>query len=58
MPGVKYVEGLLRRLRTRQGADSVLPEVPGKEDITPAQMAAIADFSRSDLGRKVMGKES
>ncbi len=55
--GVKHVEGLLRRLRARQGADSVLPEIPGKEVITPAQLAAIADFSRSDLGQKVMGKE-
>jgi len=55
--GVKYVEGLLRRLRTRQGASSELPEVAGKEDITPAQIAAISDFSRTDLGRKVMGKE-
>ena len=55
--GVKYVEGLLRRLRTRQGEASVLPEVAGKEDITPEQLAAIADFSRSDLGRKVIGKD-
>jgi hypothetical protein len=35
----------------------VFPEVPGKEDISPAQQAAIADFSRSDIGRKVMGKD-
>jgi hypothetical protein len=55
--GVKHVEGLLRRLQARQGADSVLPELPGKESITPAQLAAIADFSRTDLGRKIMGKE-
>jgi hypothetical protein len=55
--GVKYVEGLLRRLRTRQGASSELPEVAGKEDISQAQIAAIADFSRTDLGRKVMGKD-
>lgn len=55
--GVKYAEGLVRRLRARQGKESVLPEVAGKEDITPAQLAAIADFSRTDLGRKVMGKE-
>jgi hypothetical protein len=55
--GVKHVEGLLRRLRARQGDDSALPEVPGKENITPAQLAAIADFSRTDLGHKVMGKE-
>ena len=33
-PGVKYVEGLLRRMRERQGKDSQLPEVPGKEDIS------------------------
>jgi hypothetical protein len=55
--GVKYVEGLLRRLRRGQGEASVLPEVKGKEDITPEQLSAIADFSRSDLGRKVMGKD-
>jgi hypothetical protein len=55
--GVKYVEGLLRRLRARQGEASVLPEFPGKEELTPAQLAAIADFSRTDLGRKVTGKE-
>ena len=35
----------------------MLPEVPGKEDITPAQLAAISDFSSTDLGRKVMGKD-
>jgi hypothetical protein len=55
--GVKYVEGLLRRLRTRQGESSMLPEVSGKEEITPAQLAAISDFSRSDLGQKVTGKD-
>lgn len=55
--GVKYVEGLLRRMRVRQGDESLLPEVPGKEDITPAQIAAIGDFSRSDLGHKVVGKD-
>jgi hypothetical protein len=55
--GVKYVEGMLRRMRARQGDDSVLPEIPGKEDITPAQLAAISDFSSTDLGRKVMGKD-
>ncbi|HEU4780499.1 MAG TPA: DUF2059 domain-containing protein [Steroidobacteraceae bacterium] len=55
--GVKYVEGLLRRLRSRQGDASVLPEVSGKEEITPAQLAAISDFSRSDLGQKVIGKD-
>lgn len=55
--GVKYVEGLLRRLRARQGEASVLPEVSGKEDVTQAQLAAIADFLRTDLGRKVTGKD-
>jgi hypothetical protein len=55
--GTKYVEGLIRRLRTRQGEDSTLPKVDGKEEITAEQMAAIADFSRSDLGRKIMGKD-
>lgn len=55
--GKKYVEGLVRRLRSRQGEDSTLPEVPGKEDITPEQVAAIGEFSRSELGHKVMGKE-
>jgi len=55
--GVKYVEGLLRRLRTRQGEASVLPEIPGKEDISAAQLARISEFSSSDLGRKVMGKD-
>ena len=54
--GVKYVEGLLRRLRAREGGE-VFPEVPGKEDISPAQSAAISDFSSSELGRKVMGKD-
>jgi len=55
--GVKYVEGMLRRMRTRQGDDSLLPEVPGKEEVTPAQLAAISEFSSSDLGRKVTGKD-
>jgi hypothetical protein len=54
--GVKYVEGLLRRMRSREGGD-VFPEVPGKEDISAAQQAAIADFSRSELGQKVTGKD-
>ena len=54
--GVKYVEGLLRRLRAREGGE-VFPDVPGKEDISPAQSAAISDFSSSELGRKVMGKD-
>lgn len=55
--GVKYVEGLLRRLRTRQGDASVLPEIPGKEDISAPELAKISEFSSSDLGRKVMGKD-
>ena len=54
--GVKYVEGMLRRLRAREGGE-VFPEVPGKEDISAAQSAAISDFSSSDLGRKVTGKD-
>jgi len=55
--GVKYVEGMLRRMRTRQGDDSMLPEIPGKEEVTPAQLAAISEFTSSDLGRKVTGKD-
>lgn len=55
--GAKYVEGLVRRLRARQGEASVLPEVSGKEEVSQAQLAAIADFSRTELGRKVMGKD-
>jgi hypothetical protein len=55
--GVKYVEGLIRRLRSSQGEDTALPKVAGKEEISPAQLAAISDFSSSDLGRKIMGKE-
>lgn len=55
--GTKYVDGLIRRLRARQGDDSALPKVEGKEEFTPEQMAAIADFSRSDLGHKIMGKD-
>jgi hypothetical protein len=55
--GVKYVEGLLRRMRARQGDASVLPEVSGKENITPAQLASIADFSRSEHGQKLTGKD-
>lgn len=55
-PGVKYVEGLLRRMRERQGKESQLPEVPSKEDISPAQVAKISDFSSSDVGRK-LGKD-
>jgi hypothetical protein len=55
--GVKYVEGLIRRLRASQGEDSTLPKVPGKEEISPEQVAAISDFASSDLGRKISGKE-
>jgi len=54
--GVKYVEGLLRRMRSREGGE-VFPEVAGKEEITPAQQAAIADFSRSEVGHKVLGND-
>jgi hypothetical protein len=54
--GVKYVEGLLRRMRERQGKESQLPEVPGKEDISPAELAKISDFSSSDVGRR-LGKD-
>lgn len=55
--GVKYVEGLVRRLRASQGEHSVLPAVKGKEEITPEQVAAIGDFTRSDLGHKIMGRD-
>jgi hypothetical protein len=55
--GVKYVEGTLRRLHTRFGDDSGIPEIKGKEDISPKQMAEISEFTRSDLGHKIMGKE-
>jgi hypothetical protein len=55
--GVKYVEGLLRRMRARQGKDSALPEVPGTEDISAPQLAKISEFTSSDVGRKVMGKD-
>lgn len=55
--GVKYVEGLIRRLRASQGEDSALPQVAGKENITPEQVAAISAFASSDLGRKVSGKQ-
>lgn len=54
--GVKYVEGLLRRMRSREGGE-VFPDIPGQEDISPAQQAAIADFSRSEVGQKVTGKD-
>jgi hypothetical protein len=55
--GVKYVEGTLRRLRTRFGDDSGVPEIKGKEEISPQQLAEISDFTRSDLGHKIMGKD-
>lgn len=55
--GAKYVEGLIRRLRASQGEDSTLPPVSGKEQITPEEVAAISEFSRSDLGRKIMGRD-
>jgi hypothetical protein len=55
--GVKFTDGLLRRLHARLGADSGLAAMPGTEEISPAQVAAISDFTSSDLGRKVMGKE-
>jgi len=55
--GVKYVEGMLRRLRTRFGDDSGIPKIPGDEVITPKQTAEIAEFTRSDLGHKITGKE-
>jgi hypothetical protein len=55
-PGVKYVEGMLRRMRDRQGKESQLPEVSGKEEIAPAELAKISEFSSTDLGRK-LGKD-
>jgi hypothetical protein len=55
--GVKYVEGLVRRLRARQGKDSSLPEVSGSEEISKPQLAAIADFTSTAVGRKVLGKD-
>ena len=36
----------------------MLPEVPGKEEISPAQLAKISDFSSTDLGRKVWARTS
>lgn len=51
--GVKYIDGMLRRMRERQGKETQLPEVPGKEDITPADLARISDFSSTDVGRKL-----
>lgn len=55
--GVKYVEGTLRRLNKRYGGDSGVPEIKGKEEISPQQLAEISDFTRSDLGHKITGKE-
>ncbi len=55
-PGVKYVEGLLRRMRDRQGKESQLPEVPSKEEISPAELSKISDFSSTDLALK-LGKD-
>jgi len=55
--GVKYVEGTLRRLNKRFGEDSGVPQVKGKEEVSPQQLAEISDFTRSDVGHKVMGKE-
>jgi hypothetical protein len=55
--GVKFTDGLVRRLRNRLGAESGLAVMPGTEEISPAHVAAISDFTSSDLGRKVMGKE-
>jgi hypothetical protein len=55
--GVKYVEGMLRRMRARQGKDTQLPRVSADEEITPAQLAAIGAFTSSGVGRKVTGKE-
>lgn len=55
--GVKFIDGMLRRMREHQGKDSVLPEIPGKEEITEPQKAEISRFLSSDLGRKVTGKE-
>ena len=55
-PGVKYVEGLLRRMRERQGKESQLPEVPSKEEISKEELAKISDFSSTDLARK-LGKD-
>jgi hypothetical protein len=55
-PGIKYVEGVVRRMRDRQGKESQLPEVRGKEEIAPAELAKISEFSSTDLGRK-LGKD-
>ena len=55
-PGVKYVEGMLRRMRERQGKESQLPEIAGKEEIAPPELAKISEFSSTDLGRR-LGKD-
>jgi hypothetical protein len=55
--GVKYVDGILRRLRTRLGDASGIPDIAGTESVSPAQVAAISDFTSSALGRKVTGKD-
>jgi hypothetical protein len=55
--GGQFVAGMVRRLRASQGPDSTLPPVAGKEEIPPEQMAAISDFTSSDLGRKILGRE-
>jgi hypothetical protein len=43
-------------MKERQGKESQLPEVPSKEEISPAELAKISDFSSTDLGRK-LGKD-
>jgi len=55
--GVKYVEGTLRRLNKRFGEDSGVPQIKGKEEVSPQQLAEISDFTRSDVGHKIMGKD-
>jgi hypothetical protein len=55
--GVKFIDGMLRRMREHQGKDSVLPEIAGHEAIDETQKAEISRFLSSDLGRKVTGKE-
>ena len=54
--GIKYVEGLLRRMRERQGEESQLPPVASKEEISPAELSKISDFSSTELARK-LGKD-
>jgi hypothetical protein len=55
--GMKYAEGTLRRLRARYGDDSGIAKIAGEENISPEQMTRISEFTRSDLGHKVMGKQ-